>query len=368
MNKNIKVSVVIPVYNAAEYLQDCLDGLVNQTLKEFEIICVDAGSSDNSVEILQAYAEKDSRVIPIKDKGRLFAGAARNIGLSCAKGEYLFFLDADDFFETDMLEKSYCRAKATDADIVVFESDYYSELNKIYIPNYFTINRDLIKDRPVFSADEIEKNVFRVFTGWAWDKLFKAEFIRESNLTFQDLRTTNDMLFVFAAQILAQRIVVMDELLAHHRLTEHTLSVTREKSWHCFHEALIALKETLEAHNLYERYEQDYINYFVHFSLWHLKTLKNPAHDQLYAKLKDEWYDKAGVPSYPEKYFYNKKEYKEYRNIYTYDCGKTPFSEKMKHKMLTVFELLGKAFYVMRQKGVIAAAKWVVLMKIKIGK
>ena len=107
---SVKVSVILPVYNASDYLHQCMDSIVGQTLKDIEIICVDDGSTDNSLDILKEYEQKDKRVKVIQQKNA-GAGAARNNGLSIATGEYLSFLDSDDFFEPDMLEKAYEKAK-----------------------------------------------------------------------------------------------------------------------------------------------------------------------------------------------------------------------------------------------------------------
>ena len=101
-----KVSVIIPIYNVETYLPQCLDSIINQTLKEIEIICVDDGSTDKSLDILKEYAKKDKRVAIITQKN-LHAGVARNAGLSQAKGEYISFLDSDDFCEPEMFEKMY---------------------------------------------------------------------------------------------------------------------------------------------------------------------------------------------------------------------------------------------------------------------
>ena len=106
MDNIFKVSVIIPVYNAAEFLGQGLDSLLNQTLHDIEIICVNDGSSDKSLEILKEYEKKDSR-IKVIDQENQGAGAARNNGMAIAQGEYLSFLDADDFFEKNMLEESY---------------------------------------------------------------------------------------------------------------------------------------------------------------------------------------------------------------------------------------------------------------------
>lgn len=92
----IKVSVIIPVYNVEKYLEECLDSIINQTLKEIEIICIDDGSTDSSLNVLENYKKKDKRIIVLQQQN-LGAGAARNKGLDLARGKYLSFLDADDF-------------------------------------------------------------------------------------------------------------------------------------------------------------------------------------------------------------------------------------------------------------------------------
>ena len=120
----IKVSVIIPVYNVKPYLKQCMDSVVGQTLRDIEIICVDDESTDGSLKILQEYAEKDTRIQIIRQKNA-GAGAARNNGMRHATGKYLSFLDSDDFFEMDMLEKAYEKAERDQADFVVYKSDQY---------------------------------------------------------------------------------------------------------------------------------------------------------------------------------------------------------------------------------------------------
>ena len=114
-----RVSVIIPVYNTGNYLSHCLDSLLNQSLKEIEIICVDDGWTDNSLSILQKYSEIDKRIIILKQKNK-GGGIARNYGMSIAKGEYLSFLDSDDFFNENLLNETVNVADSTLADIVIF--------------------------------------------------------------------------------------------------------------------------------------------------------------------------------------------------------------------------------------------------------
>lgn len=115
---DIKVSVIIPVYNAQEHLEECLKSVTGQTLRDIEIICVDDGSTDNSLNILEKLAAEDSRII-IKRQQNLFAGAARNNGMESARGKYLEFWDSDDYFEKNALEVLYNKCENEKADICI---------------------------------------------------------------------------------------------------------------------------------------------------------------------------------------------------------------------------------------------------------
>ena len=293
-----QVSVIVTAYNAQDYLRQCLDCIIQQTLHNIEIICVDDGSTDQTSAILNEYAAKDSRIRVVYQKNA-GAGAARNNGLQYATGEYLSILDADDFYELDMLEKAYRLAVENQADIAVFRCDLYREKTNTFSPCSYSIHNELLPGKMPFAAADIEKDVFKLFVGWAWDKLFLRSFVEEHQLRFQEQRTTNDMLFVFSAMLQARRIAVTQQIFAHHRQAAGTLSVTREKSWMCFYNALVALRSNMQTWGLYRRFEQDYINYCLHFSLWNLRTLQEPTHTLLYNKLRDEWFENLGVNGHP---------------------------------------------------------------------
>ena len=310
-----KVSVIIPVYNSGQYLQTCLESITSQTLHDVQIICVDDGSVDNSPQILRKFAAADPRITVLHQTNG-GAGAARNFGLQVAKGEYLSFLDADDFFEPDMLEKSYLHAKKLDLDLVVFRCDFFNS-ESFHLCDY-SINRSLLPEKDVFNVFDVSRDIFKLFIGWPWDKLFRTEFIRDLHLKFQEQRTTNDLLFVFSALLRASRIGVMEDIFAHHRQSHDSLSVTREKSWACFYLALLALRERMTQYNLYARFEQDFKNYCVHFCIWNLETLKEPTHTLLYNKLRNEWFAELDLCRHPKSYFYNASEYESFRRVLTH--------------------------------------------------
>ena len=310
-----KVSVIIPIYNAEKYLEQCVGSVMNQTLKDIEIICVDDGSPDNSLEILKKLQAQDDRVKIISQPNG-GAGAARNNGLRNATGEYLSFLDADDFFEPNMLEEAVAAADRYQADFVVFNSNQYHMDKEAFVEVPWVLRTADIPPYMPFNYRQLTDNVFKTFVGWAWDKLYRRSFVLEHDIWYQEQRTTNDMLFVFTALVTAKRIAIVNKVLAHQRRGGgESLSVTREKSWHCFYDALTALRKRLESEGIFWELEKDYINYALHFCLWNLNTLAEPTHQLLQDKLTKEWFAELGIQGKPESYFYNRGEYAQYKKL-----------------------------------------------------
>lgn len=125
-----KVSVIIPVYNVDPYLRECLESVVNQTLLDIEIICVNDGSTDNSPAILEEYRAKDSRITVFTQENRGLS-AARNRGMDLARGEYIYFIDSDDYVEPETLERTVHIAEADDLDAVVFRFKQFAESEEL---------------------------------------------------------------------------------------------------------------------------------------------------------------------------------------------------------------------------------------------
>ena len=311
-----KVSAIIPVYNVELYLRQCMNSIIHQTLQDIEIICVDDGSTDSSFEILKEYAQQDNRITVLQQKNS-GAGAARNAGMKIAKGKYLSIIDSDDFFELDMLEKAYLKCEEEQADFCVFRSNQYDTQKQTYADMHWTIKNRYLPDYTPFSAEDVSSHIFQIFNGWSWDKLYRRDFVEKNGLQFQGLRTTNDAFFVFMTNIQAQCISIVDEVLAHHRVnTKTSLSVTREKSWDCCWQAINAIREELLARNQYKMVEQSFINWAVHFLVWNVRTLKDSSKKKLMEAIRTEYGKTLHFANYKPEYFYNKKEYQEFRVIY----------------------------------------------------
>lgn len=315
VKKSVKVSVILPIYNMEKYLEQCLDSLINQTLNKIEIICINDGSTDNSLEILQQYQAKDHRIKIINQENR-GAAVSRNIGINIAEGEYLSFLDSDDFFDKNMLKEAYQKAKITNSDICIYESYLYDNNTHNKQKCTFAVRKNELPYKDVFNRKDIKSNIFKSIMGWAWDKLYKKSFILNNNLEFQDQRTTNDMYFVFTSLLKAGRITVLEKPLYYHRRNDsNSLSNTREKSWDCFYKALLEVRNELKNMGIYEDYEQDFINYALHSCLWNLNTLDYVTAEKLFYKLRDEWFEELDILNHDEYYFKDKHEYDEYNDI-----------------------------------------------------
>ena len=311
-----KVSVIIPVYNTEQYLHQCLDSIIGQTLEDIEIICVDDGSSDSSLDILREYEKKDTR-IKILQQENAGAGAARNKGMEIATGEYLSFLDSDDFFENEMLEDAYKTAKQYEADFVVFKSNQYQTENGEFVTTNWVVREKELPPYQPFTYRQLTDNVFKVFVGWAWDKLYNRQFVQQKGLRFQEQRTSNDLLFVFSALVLAKKIAFLPEVLAHQRRdTKDSLSKTREKSWWCFRDALMELQGRLKREGLYRELEKDFINYALHFTLWNYNSLAESTRPRLKEKLENDWLEEFGIKAKQKTYFYNQTEYRQYIELF----------------------------------------------------
>ena len=304
-----KISVIMPVYNQEKYLEDCLESILHQSFEDIEVICVDDGSTDTSLSILNRYEKRDLRIKVLQQENQ-GAGVARNNGLVAAAGEYVIFLDSDDFFDSRLLERLYGEIRKSGSEIVVCRSDRYHQKTKKYIACPWTVRNSLLPEKMPFSSTDIKKDFFKAFVWWPWDKLYRKAFVDRLGIQYQNLRTTNDLFFVAGAMLKAERISYIDDVLVHHRVgMESSLSVTREKSWDCFYKALLQLREFLKQEGLYTRFEQDYINYCLHFSLWNLETLHGYSYCLLYTALRDKWFGELGVSDKPVDYFYNKGEY-----------------------------------------------------------
>ena len=317
-----KISIIMPIFNSENFIEECLSSLINQIFKNFELICVNDGSTDNTLKILKKFEEKDERIHIITQEN-LGAGNARNVGMKASKGEYIIFLDSDDIFNETMLEELYAKIKGNNLEIVICNSqNFYIYNNKtiFYKKNYSFSKKQLMIINKKFSSLNIKENFFNTFIWWPWDKIFKKKYIENLGIEFQNLKSTNDLFFICSAVISSNKILFFDKILINHRVgIKSSIENSRERSWDNFYYALKKLKKFIKKKGLYKRFKQDFINYVASFSIWHLETMNGKSFCFLYKKIRNEWWNEFGVSKYIQNYFYNKNIYKKVKLILELD-------------------------------------------------
>ena len=278
-----KVSIVVPVYNCEKYLQECLDSIVNQTFKDIEIICVNDSSTDNSLQILEEYAKKDDRIKIVTQPGSN-AGMARNTGLEIARGDYIQFLDADDYFDLSMLSKLYDKITSTDSDVAFC---IYSKFDNATKKNIWVSNpKKSFKhyDTP-FSIKDYPDNFFQIGSDPnIWTRLFKRSFIIENGIRFSSTSSTNDLFFVYTALALAKKIIFYNEILVYYR-TNLADSITSKNSMDSFRDIIIVYDELyhfLNERNIFQLLKKSFCMRFEDSFRYRLKMLpRNKLKDAL---------------------------------------------------------------------------------------
>lgn len=212
----VKVSVIMPVHNAERFLSETLSYVMNQTLQEIEIICVNDGSSDSSEQIIRTCMEQDQRIRLINQENS-YAGVARNNGLAQAAGEYVVFWDADDMFDETALEKMYQEISAAQADICVCGGKKYNEETGATFETSIYLEKKWLPENKPFSRENMPSHIFSFATNVPWNKMYRRAFVEEHGLKFQNLKQANDTYFVLMAFYLAQRITYTEETLVTYR-------------------------------------------------------------------------------------------------------------------------------------------------------
>ncbi len=313
--KNPMVSIVMPTYNVEEYLPDTLAGLTKQTFTNFEIIFVDDGSQDRTVELLRNFAAKDGRATVLQQEHQ-YAGAARNLGMRRARGKYLLFLDGDDFFAPQMLEKSVAKAEETGSDICVFRANRLDHETKEISEMAWMMRIDKCPIEKTFSIQTNAKRIFEFTTAAPWNKFYRRDFIIKYSLTFQNTRQANDIAFVFTSLALAEKISVINEDLQTHRFNnKKSLQGTNDKKPECFYDALKELKRRLVAYGVYNQIEPAFLNYIVEVSWYNLWTLRSVfSFEKTFNLIRDEIFTEFGIKNKPNDYFYAYYKTAERRN------------------------------------------------------
>ncbi len=274
-----KVSVILPVYNVGKYLRQSLDSLINQTLKDIEIICINDGSTDDSYDILEEYKKKDNRikVIHKENKG---TGAARNDGLRIATGECIGFVDPDDWVKPNMFERLYNLVKEKNLDIAMCMPDGYDEKNAVNAPfPYFVdANFENIPDDKIFNWRDLSPFSYPMCV---WNKLYTKELFDKYNIDFAEGLDFEDHKVIFGTLLTAERMFFIREKLYVYRFNREGSVLTDNNARLIDHIEIFNIVENLmKETNTYNILRFDFLTYKIHNLLYYYGMIKDEFKDQ----------------------------------------------------------------------------------------
>jgi len=282
------VSVVIPVYNAEKTLERCLDALISQTYTNFEVICVNDGSKDNSWQILEKYSHKDAR-IKVYNQENLGPAYTRHYAISKSCGEYLMFCDADDWYEPNMIEEMVSTIEAMAVDVVMCGADVIDLANGT-IQN----QHDIDYNKKVYTGYlDITPDLLAKINSLLWNKIFKKELIEKYNINYPTKYEHDDMVFIYNYFSVAKNCYGIDKELYHYyignensimgKLFKHNNADTKWDFIYAFDDnfKFLQLHPNIE---FQEMIEKEFINKFF---WWCVKFLDDNEKKEGYEKLRN---------------------------------------------------------------------------------
>ena len=290
-NHDIKVSVVMPIYNAGDYLTRAIGDVLSQTLTELELICVNDGSTDNSLSIIKSFMKKDQRIKLISQQNA-GTSVARNVGIEAASGEYIIFLDADDFFEKNLLKLLYEAAEKDSLDVAVARFDIYNDNQNKFSISMEEPHSGIFVDGSVSSKNEYPDFILSSTTGYVWNKLFRTSFVKNMELAFDpELYVFEDVCFVCSALALAERVAKIDDVLIHHRVySEQSRARLFRKYYSQVPVVYKKLKDFLMQRGLYIPLKKGYLNFSAGRCYRIYNLLWDDGKERLWSLLHDEYY------------------------------------------------------------------------------
>lgn len=289
---SIKVSIIVPVYNVEDYLSQCLDSIINQSIKEIEIICVDDGSTDGSSYLLEEYSKKDER-IKIYTQSNSGQGSARNLGIKMSNGEYILFVDADDKILPELLEKTYLKAKKLNLELIFFQLHAFEDLtNKPlnrYNDNYYSLTMFSNEfDNKIFNFKDTNDFIFDIPVS-PCNKLYKTKFLKEVNAYFPEGLFFEDNVFFFRTYLNAKKVFLIREPYYLRRVREFSTTTIHDERLFDFFEILDIIKNIFIEKNIFNDYKEQYINFYVKSLIKQFLEIKNKNINDYFISIKERF-------------------------------------------------------------------------------
>lgn len=263
------ISIVIPVYNVEDYLEQCLKSVINQDLNDIEIICVNDGSTDNSLKILKKFASKDKRIRVIsKENGG--QASARNLGIQEANGKYISFVDSDDFIKEDMFTKLYDVAETNDLDIAMCKVALYDNNSGNINHNawYYKLGVFENFNRKIFNHEDTREFTCEISVT-PYNKIYKTSLLKENNILFPEGLIFEDEKFFYDVYLRANKVSIVDEFLYYYRVNRKgsTVDMSKDNDYSDMVPIYKLIRQTFKETGNYESYKVLLANRLIHLEL-----------------------------------------------------------------------------------------------------
>lgn len=279
----------MPVYNVENYLEDSLNSVINQTLKDIEIICINDGSTDKSLEILNSYAKKDNRILVISQKNN-GQGFTRNKGMGIAKGEYIYFMDSDDILHLNAIEKTYNVSKEKQLDFVIFQAESYdNDEDKYYKTEYYSMNRlaSLVENN-IFNYNDIGNLIFEISVT-PWSKLYNRQFIIDCGAKFPEGLIFEDNVFFWEVLFSAKKIYFLKEILYTRRVYSTSSSKSGDQKFLDYIPITDLVFNVFKKYDLNEKYEGDLYNIKISTIYQRFKGIREEYKEIYFKEMKENF-------------------------------------------------------------------------------
>lgn len=281
-----RISVILPCYNEESYIANAIESVLNQSFTDFELIIVNDGSADNTLSIINGFEDSRIRVI---DQENLGPGASRNNAMKIAQGEYMMFLDGDDWYREDALEIAYREITQKDCDLTFYQMiNYDDETGDIYENDWFNLTTLDELDGKVFGPEETPGSIFDLSVG-VCQKIYKSSFLRKINAEFPEGIFFEDMPFFYYVYLKAKRISIIKEHLYFRR--KHDASITHVvdgKFLDTVPAGQVLMRIFIE-NDWYEMYKFDLLAYKINGPRFALRDIEEKYKIALYELIKKDY-------------------------------------------------------------------------------
>ena len=283
------ISVIIPIFNDEDYLHVCLNSVLKQTYEDFEVICIDDASTDASLEILEYFAKKDSRIKILKNKTNNGPGFSRNRGLDIAKGKYISFLDGDDWLVSNAFEILLEKTEKYNLDMLMFRNIvYYENSKKFGMEAYYDMDYLNKFESKVFNHFDLDKTKLFIMSNAPWNKFYLKSFLNDNNIRFPNENLIHeDNPFFYKVITSAKRVSRINTYLyTRRRRPGSIMTLNNERLFDNIDICYLILEVFLKTPHLYEYYKKEILTYIFVLIL-------NGKYKQIEEKYKEKFFNEC---------------------------------------------------------------------------